>query len=66
MAVAAPDSKANPFYFIIFPKNDVYKVYGEGTGDKTVTDKVYAELIKLTPSEIRELIEGTKRAPASP
>ena len=63
VVVTAPGNPAMPFYFIIFPKDGAYKIYGEGTGDKSITDVAHDELNKLTAPDIAGLVTETKKMP---
>ena len=53
--VSAPGSKAMPFYFIQYWDGAQYKLSGEGTGDKGVTDAAFNEVKSLTPRDIAQL-----------
>ncbi len=64
--VAAPGSPAAPFYFTLYVKDGVYQLVGEGTGDKKTTDAAYAELGKLSTTQILQLIVQTKKAGTKP
>ena len=64
--VSAPGSLAMPFYFTVFQQEGVYRVTGEGTGPKSATDPAYAELSKLSASDIQTLIKETFSVPAAP
>jgi hypothetical protein len=43
------------FYFIVFPKDGAYKLYGEGNGDKALTRPAYEALSAMTAAEFRAL-----------
>ena len=43
------------FYFIIFPKNGVYKLRGEGNGDKALTRPAFEALSAMSNEDIRAL-----------
>ena len=62
VVMSAPGSPAAPFYFMLFQKEGKYVVVGEGTGPKQVTDRAYAELVRLTEPEIRVLLASAKQA----
>ena len=61
VAITAPGSSAAPFYFMLYPKDGWYVVVGEGTGPKTITDRAYAELVRLTDQDIAALVSAAKR-----
>lgn len=58
--VTAPGSPAMPFYFMLYARDEAYRLYGEGTGSKAFTDAAYRELSVLSAAEIKALIEQTK------
>lgn len=64
VAVTASGSPAGPFYFMVYPKDGKHVVVGEGTGPKKLTDRAYAELVRLTGQDVAELIASAKGARA--
>lgn len=64
--VTAPGNPASPSYFTLYVKDGIYKIEGQGTGDKHVTDATYAELSKLSTTEILQLIVQTKDVGSAP
>ena len=62
VVVAAPDSPAMPFYFMFAYGNGVYRLQGEGNGDKAATDKAYKQLSVLKEADIRALFQEAVRA----
>lgn len=56
--VATQGNPASPFYFMLTPKDGNYQLYGEGNGDKKLTDAAYAELKSLTPAQIDALLSS--------
>jgi hypothetical protein len=58
--VSAPGSPATPFYFTFHPQGNGYRLSGEGTGRKDVTDAAFGELQALSAQDIAALIERTK------
>jgi len=63
--VTAPGNPATPFYFFLRPSDGGYRIEGEGSGNKDVTDRVAAELQRLSDTEIAALINETRKvAPA--
>jgi hypothetical protein len=58
--LAGPGNRAAPFYFIMYPDAQGYRIEGEGTGDKAITDAAAADLKLLAKHEIEALIELTK------
>src|SRR5262245_13606478 len=60
--MSTPGSPAAPFYFMLHQKEGKYVVVGEGTGQKDVTERAYAELSQLTDAEIRALLASAKKA----
>jgi len=61
VVVSAPDSPASPFYFLLAPENDGYRLHGEGTGNKSATDAAYKELSALSEGDVVSLIAETKK-----
>jgi hypothetical protein len=59
VVVATDGSPAMPFYFILAAQPDTHRLYGEGTGDKAVTDAAFAELKMLTEADIASLVAET-------
>jgi hypothetical protein len=53
---SAESNPANPYYFILAPKDGGYQLYGEGTGEKRLTDAAYVEIQALTPVQISALL----------
>jgi hypothetical protein len=43
------------FYFIIFPKDGVYKLHGEGNGDKALTRPAFEALSAMSGDDFRKL-----------
>ncbi|HSC47383.1 MAG TPA: lipocalin family protein [Gammaproteobacteria bacterium] len=64
--VSAPGSPAMPFYFVLYVKEGQYRLTGEGTGDKKVTDAALAELQKLSATDVAALIVETKKVKPVP
>ena len=64
--VSAPGNPASPSYFTLYVKDGIYQIEGQGTGDKKVTDATYAELDKLSTTEILQLIVQTKGTASAP
>ena len=62
--VTAPGNPAMPFVFFFYVKDGGYRLYGEGTGDKKITDAALSDLQRLTESDIEALINQTKQVPA--
>lgn len=62
VVVSASGSPAAPFYFMLFQKEGRYVVVGEGTGQKAVTDRAHAELVRLTDPEVKALLAAAKQA----
>jgi hypothetical protein len=57
--VSAPGSPAMPFYFIFTLEGTTYRLRGEGTGSKAVTDATLKELQALSAAEILSLRRET-------
>ena len=60
VVVADAGNPASPFYFVIYPKDGKYDMYGEGTGSKSASDAAFEDLKKLSPSNIVALLHETK------
>ena len=57
--VSAPESPALPFVFCFCMKDGAYQLFGEGTGNKDVTDAAASELSKFNEADIAQLIQQT-------
>jgi hypothetical protein len=57
--VSAPSSPAMPFYFIFTLEGGAYRLRGEGTGSKAVTDASLKELQALSAADILSLRRET-------
>lgn len=44
VVVSAAGNPAGPFYFMLYPEGDTYRLVGEGTGDKRASQAAYDEL----------------------
>jgi hypothetical protein len=58
--LTAPDNPAMPFYFMLSKHEAGYQLNGEGTGNKDATNAAFADLKKLSESEIEAIIAQTK------
>jgi hypothetical protein len=58
--VSAPGSSAMPFYFMFSAEGPTYRLVGEGTGSKEITDRVLAELKALRKEDITALVRQTQ------
>jgi hypothetical protein len=52
--VAAPDSPAMPFYFVLLPTDTGYRLFGEGAGKKEATAAAFEE-IKTISASVRDI-----------
>jgi hypothetical protein len=59
--VSAPGSPAAPFYFFLYPSDGTYRIEGEGSGNKSATDRALTELQRLSEVEIAALIDETRK-----
>src|ERR1700733_1568482 len=59
IVVSAPGSPAAPFYFSLSFENGSYRIRGEGTGAKSVTDAALRQLQSLSTSDIQALRKAT-------
>ena len=50
--VTAPGNPATPFYFIFSKETAGYRLRGEGTGDKRLTDAALKDLAALSDADI--------------
>ena len=57
--VAAPGSPAMPFYFAFTLEGTAYRLRGEGTGSKAVTDAALKELQNLSAADLQSLRRET-------
>lgn len=53
--VSAPGSPASPFVFFALVGSKDFKLHGEGTGNRQVTDAAYKELSALTAKDLAAL-----------
>jgi hypothetical protein len=61
--VSASGSRAAPFYFMFSPTASGHHLVGEGTGDRTVTDRAFAQLKGLSEAQIDQLLVQTRTPP---
>jgi hypothetical protein len=59
--VSAPGSPAMPFVFCFCMTEGSYRLYGEGTGNKGLTDAAFKDLHQFTAEDIAGLIQQTKQ-----
>ena len=59
--VSAPGSPAMPFVFCFCMAEGSYRLYGEGTGNKELTDAAFKDLQQFTAQDIAGLILQTKQ-----
>ena len=57
--VSAPGSPAMPFYFMFTLEGTTYRLRGEGTGSKAVTDATLKELQTLSAADVLSLRRET-------
>lgn len=60
VVVADQGNPAAPFYFMLYAEDGSYRLGGEGTRAKAVTDAAFEELKTLTPDAINALVRETK------
>jgi hypothetical protein len=60
VVVTAQGSPAAPFYFMFQATSNGHHLVGEGTGNKSETDKAYLELRQLPEQKILALVDETK------
>lgn len=60
LIISAIDNPAMPYYFTLQESKKGYLVIGAGSGDKKTTAAAFADLEKLSQSEILKLIKKTK------
>lgn len=53
--MSAPGSPAAPFYFMFSADGSRYRLSGEGTGSKAITDQACQELTLLSEAQIQQL-----------
>jgi|SRR6516165_7920138 hypothetical protein len=58
--ITAPGNPGTPFYFVFRYTGKGYRLEGEGTGSKTVTDAAFEELKSLSERDIAHLVKETK------
>lgn len=65
VVLSVPESRAAPFYFVLYPAEGGYSLRGEGNGPKVETDKAFEDLKLLTAGQIAVLIADTTSVPDS-
>ena len=63
VVVSAPGSRAGPFYFMLNATAAGHNVVGEGNGDRTLTDRAYAQLAALSEADLNQLVTQTRAVP---
>ena len=61
--VSQAGNPASPFYFILYPKDGRYELYGEGKGDKSASDAAGDQISRVSQQEVAALIDETKAVP---
>ena len=51
---------ASPFYFVVYPKDGQYGIYGEGNGSKAASDSAFEDLKKLNANDIAAMLQAAK------
>ena len=60
LIVSAPGNAAAPAFFVFLPRGDGYELRNQGSANQSISVAAYAELSKLTPEDIAELIAATR------
>ena len=63
VVVSSPGSRAGPFYFMLNATPAGRNVVGEGNGDRTLTDRAYAQLAALSEADLNQLVTQTRAVP---
>ena len=61
VVLPAPGNPARPFYFLLTPGENGYRLVGEGSGRQSVTRAAFAALKALSDQDIAALLEETRR-----
>jgi hypothetical protein len=64
VVTTARGNPAVPFYFLVYWGPKGMSLYGEGTGDKKITDAAYEELRTLTEADVAALYRDAKAVAA--
>jgi len=64
VAVAKRGTRAYPFYFIVTPRGDGVRLYGEGDGDGAASRAAFSELDRFSPDDVAELVAATRQIKA--
>lgn len=64
--VTAPGNPAMPFFFFFVWTQNGYSLRGEGTGNKTVTDRAFSELSALKEDDVLRLYNEAASVGQSP
>lgn len=60
LLVSAPGNAAMPAFFVFRPSGDGYELRNQGSANQAISAAAYAELSRLTPKQIGELIAATE------
>jgi hypothetical protein len=64
VAVAKRGAAAFPFYFIVTPRGEGVRLYGEGDGDSDASHAAFMELDRFTPADVARLVAATRAVKA--
>jgi hypothetical protein len=65
VVVSDKGNAAFPFYFMISLQNGTYRVDGEGTGSKSVSDAAGDELSQLSPAQVEAMRGAASAVPSA-
>jgi len=60
VAFAKPGTPAYPFYFIVTPRGDGVRLYGEGDGDNDAGRAAFSVLNRFRPRDVAKLVAATR------
>ncbi len=63
VVVSAPGSRAGPFYFMLNATASGHNIFGEGNGDRTMTDRAHVQLAALSEADLNQLVAQTRALP---
>lgn len=62
VVISAQGNPASPFYFFLKSTGGVYRITGEGNGDKKASDAAARALESMTSTDFAELLAATRMA----
>ena len=60
LIVSAPGNAAMPAFFVFHPRGEGYELRNQGSANQAISAAAYAELSRLSPKQIADLIAATE------